>query len=527
MRSAARSRSVALAASTVAARRLRRRRRRSRVRTAASRSRRDRHRQVTTIDIYSAEPDGNALARLTEDGISVNPVVLAGRLAARLHLGHEGLHRATSTRTIRNSCSTSGSAHTELDWSPDGTRLVASFPNCADWRLRARHLRVRHRRQRPHEPDQHVRVRSTTRRGRPTARRSRSTRGRRAGSPTSTRSTPDGSGRAEPHRRPDMPGNATEPDWSPDASRIAFQSSGRAVQRDRMDREPRRQRTGSRYRRPSAEPAWSPDGERLRLHAAATSCGSPNRHAGPHGPLGAPGYATGLAGAPARPGASAAAAPGYARPKGATPVLVPLVPAYTCPRLRAGSDQAARAAARVPVVHPHSATVFRSTVGTPDCERACRPRPPASCASRPSPGDPTTPGGRGRRAGSGCNQTDVRYNFAQPGYPDYPGELLLVLPAARHGPVQRRRRPRRLGARWSTSRCMSRSRARRRPGPEGATCAVNTTVDAIVPGVVRERERAVWELGQVRAAVRGLGRRPDDLTDNNPFLRSGRVRPLM
>ena len=36
------------------------------------------------------------------------------------------------------------------------------------------------------------------------------------------------------------------------------------------------------------------------------------------------------------------------------------------------------------------------------------------------------------------------------------------------------------------------------PGPPaGASCAVATTLDAIVPGIVKERQRAIWELGQV------------------------------
>ena len=31
----------------------------------------------------------------------------------------------------------------------------------------------------------------------------------------------------------------------------------------------------------------------------------------------------------------------------------------------------------------------------------------------------------------------------------------------------------------------------------GAACALSTTLDAVLPGMVRERTRAIWELGQV------------------------------
>ena len=37
----------------------------------------------------------------------------------------------------------------------------------------------------------------------------------------------------------------------------------------------------------------------------------------------------------------------------------------------------------------------------------------------------------------------------------------------------------------------------------GATCALNTTLDALIPGLVREKDRAIWQLGQV--TVRDAG----------------------
>jgi hypothetical protein len=54
----------------------------------------------------------------------------------------------------------------------------------------------------------------------------------------------------------------------------------------------------------------------------------------------------------------------------------------------------------------------------------------------------------------------------------------------------------------------------------GSTCAVDTTVDALVPGAVREKARAIWELGQIE--VRDGGADGDADTDpNTPFTRQG------
>ena len=47
----------------------------------------------------------------------------------------------------------------------------------------------------------------------------------------------------------------------------------------------------------------------------------------------------------------------------------------------------------------------------------------------------------------------------------------------------------------------------------GATCSINTAVNALVPGAVREGDRAIWELGPVQVYDGG----PDGVgaTDDN------------
>ena len=48
----------------------------------------------------------------------------------------------------------------------------------------------------------------------------------------------------------------------------------------------------------------------------------------------------------------------------------------------------------------------------------------------------------------------------------------------------------------------------------GSTCAVDTTMDALVPGAVKERQRSIWELGPPRVTDGGDGdpnTEPNDL----------------
>jgi hypothetical protein len=58
----------------------------------------------------------------------------------------------------------------------------------------------------------------------------------------------------------------------------------------------------------------------------------------------------------------------------------------------------------------------------------------------------------------------------------------------------------------------------------GATCAITTTVDAVLPGTVSEGKRAIWELGQIEVLDGGS----DGLAsteDNTVFARQGIFAP--
>jgi hypothetical protein len=54
----------------------------------------------------------------------------------------------------------------------------------------------------------------------------------------------------------------------------------------------------------------------------------------------------------------------------------------------------------------------------------------------------------------------------------------------------------------------------------GAVCSISTTLDAVMPGIVRERARSLWQLGQVEVLDGG----PDgdvDTPGNEVFARQG------
>ncbi len=118
------------------------------------------------------------------------------------------------------------------------------------------------------------------------------------------------------------------------------------------------------------------------------------------------------------------------------------------------------------------------------------------------PGDPAT-GADEADVAVVVNVTDVR---RRSGLGDYTGELGLRLPlritdrdnggtpSTDHGTVQDTTFDVRVtcAATGSTS--------------VGSTCAVSTTVDAVVPGAANEGERAIWALDRVQVLDGGRGR---------------------
>jgi hypothetical protein len=173
---------------------------------------------------------------------------------------------------------------------------------------------------------------------------------------------------------------------------------------------------------------------------------------------------------------------GYVRPKGATPVRVPLVPAY----------EACSAATRVhgpPLEHPSCTPAVQSsahlTVGSPDANGAAAVAT-GFVAYDVATGNPAT----------AEDEADVRFQISltdvrnRAGLSDYTGELqarTLVRITDRADGILT------LGdlALPVTVPCAGTA------GASGATCALSTTLEALTPGLVDEGARAIWQLGRV------------------------------
>ena len=194
---------------------------------------------------------------------------------------------------------------------------------------------------------------------------------------------------------------------------------------------------------------------------------------------------------------------GYARPKGATPLRVPLVPAYTqCtspnrfhgpPDLPGGTNPDGSCASPTQLS-------TQLTVGTPDAT----PSGPAANSSgflkaETVIGNPGTPADEANLALS-LSITDVRRKTT--GLPDYTGQLeartTLRLTDNRSGAG---------GNEYGTIQdvpfeftvpCTSTAST-----TIGSTCSINTSADALQPGIAVEGARGVWQLSQVQVADGG------------------------
>ena len=149
------------------------------------------------------------------------------------------------------------------------------------------------------------------------------------------------------------------------------------------------------------------------------------------------------------------------------------------------------------------------TVGTPDANGsvANSDRARAAARDRRQPGHDRRRGGR--RHLRSTSPTCAARRRARPAHraqgPTTPGRLLatamLRITDKFNGAVARTRT-----ARWSTRSSRSRSPASPRPASASArSCAVSTTMDALLPGAVVEGKRAVWQTGRDR----GRGRRAE------------------
>jgi glucose/arabinose dehydrogenase/PKD repeat protein len=201
----------------------------------------------------------------------------------------------------------------------------------------------------------------------------------------------------------------------------------------------------------------------------------------------------------------------YARPKGATPMRLSLVPAY---RQCTSANSSHGAPFAFGSCSPPRQTSGYATVGTPDANGVDAVRSVGFLKLITVVGNPSTP----------ADEADVRIvtsisDVRNPttGYTDYAGNLRAEVglritdklngasqtdPATGDVPLD------------ITLSCLPTI------DPGGSTCSATTTVDALMPGAVVEGRRAIWQVGQAQVFDGG----PDgnvSTADNTLFATQG------
>jgi glucose/arabinose dehydrogenase len=208
---------------------------------------------------------------------------------------------------------------------------------------------------------------------------------------------------------------------------------------------------------------------------------------------------------------------GFVRPKSAGKVRVPLVPAFNAcaspnrmhgPPLAFGS------------CNPPVQSSTNLTIGTPDANGAAA-NATGYARVNSITGNPGTPADEADVA-IAVSMTDVRRTTS--GLPDYTGQLQLRLPLRltdrdnggpagfEQGTLQDRNFDATVPCAGTASTTI------------GSTCSVSTTAEAIVPGVVVEGKRTMWQLGQIQVLDGGTDGNAST-TPNLPFLTQGVLVP--
>ena len=204
----------------------------------------------------------------------------------------------------------------------------------------------------------------------------------------------------------------------------------------------------------------------------------------------------------------------YARPKGATPLQVRLVPAYqpcTAPNREHGPPLAFGSC------NPPQQASDHLTVGTADSNG--RPaKSEGSLRLETVLGNPATP----------ADEADVLLTFSvtdvrrQADLEDYAGGVRASVPIQ---VTDRDNTPAPPGLDQGTSVPTAFSFdvacAATADTTVGSTCTTTTSADAVVPGAIKEGSRAVWELGQVKVEDGGADSDPTTTADNTLFMVQG------
>jgi hypothetical protein len=202
---------------------------------------------------------------------------------------------------------------------------------------------------------------------------------------------------------------------------------------------------------------------------------------------------------------------GYPRPTGASPLKASLVPAYVkCAATnRTHGPPLAHPACAPPLQYSHHVTV-----GTPDANGKGA-KSIGSVRMTTVPGDPGTPADEAN-VRLDASITDVRN---KPLLTDYQGELLVTVA------LRITDRDNGLSADAGTVADSPYSFTLPCAGTSdttvGSTCSIATTADSLLPGMVTEGKRAIWQLGQVQVTDGGEDGIAATAADNTLFATQG------
>jgi TolB protein len=291
---------------------------------------------------------------------------------------------------------------------------------------------------------------------------------------------PDGSNRVNHHNTPDAEREAA-PNWSPDGTKILYENDlDDAIWR--MDRDGSNQTSLTPGEPRGTNPAYSPDGKQIVFNAPIlfNRIQVMSANGGP---------ATVVTSSGIDPDWQPIPINAYPRPKGASPLRVSLVTAYdqcTAPNRTHGPPLDSGSC------NPPAQSSAHLTIGTFDAN-GLPARNEGYLRLKPIRGDPSTP----------ADEADVAIDFFSDdvftnALADYTGELRAELPLRI---TDRDNTPHPGGPGAATTQdftfdidvtCVEVADPR-----EGSSCQTTTTLEALVPGAIKEGRRAIWQLGQV------------------------------
>jgi hypothetical protein len=294
--------------------------------------------------------------------------------------------------------------------------------------------------------------------------------------------------------------NSDTPSWSPDSQRLAYSLehcdfcgnySVNTVKRDGTDPQ---QLTASPPGTGDGSPAWSPDGSKIAFVHSDGRIKVMNADGS-----GITDITDG-----SDPNWQAIPINSYPRPRGATPMRLPLVPANTqctAPNTTHGAPLSFGSCG------PPQLTSSQLTTGTPD-SNGLPVRMSAFMQLRAAPGDVRI-------------DADINDVFKK-NLTDYTGQLRAALPVritdknntpAPGGPGAATSVPFQYGFDIPCT-----------PDPAtniGSDCSISTTADTLVPGTIAAGLRTIWQIGRVRVDDAGPDGNPDTTADNTVFAVQG------